>query len=466
MHAEDDVRMTAAELARRVGGDLEGSPDVLVTGAEVDSRRLRAGDVFVALPGARVDGHDFVAEALQIASAALVERRRELDPPPPGRAQIAVDAPLDAYHELARRDRMERGWQVVALTGSVGKTTTKDLLAALLVPHIRTGASEGNRNSTLGLPAQLLRQPDDVDVFVAEAGMSRAGELDLLGELLCPTRLLYTRLAAVHTEFFADGFDGVVRAKAELLRHLAGDGVLILNASDPAQSGFADRVTADVVRYGAAGADVRVEQLEDRGLLGTSFDLVIGDERARVELSLAGRHQVENLLAAAACASTLGVGAHQTADTAPSLRPAPRRGRIHRLDHDVALVDDSYNASPEAVRRMLELLRAVDARRVAVLGEMYELGSDAARAHREIGSVAAAACDLLVVVGGDDAAEMEAGAVAAGMPESAVHRVDDAGAAAERVTGLLEPGDVVLVKGSRGVGLDRTVDRLVGREAA
>jgi UDP-N-acetylmuramoyl-tripeptide--D-alanyl-D-alanine ligase len=463
---EDDVRLTAAELARRVNGDLVGSPEAVVTGAEVDSRRLRDGDVFVALPGARVDGHDFVAEALRVASAALVDRRPGMASPPTDRALIVVDDPLAAYHELARRDRLERSWQVVALTGSVGKTTTKDMLAALLSPHLVTGSSEGNRNSTLGLPAQLLRQPGDVEVFVAEAGMSRPGELDILGDLLRPTRLLYTRLAAVHTEFFDDGFVGVVRAKAELLRHLAPDGVLVVNAGDPAQHGFPARVTADVVRYGAPDADVRVERIDDRGLLGTVFDLVLGGSRQRVELPLAGVHQVENLLAAAACASTLGLDAERVAATSPALCPAPRRGRVHRLDRDVAVVDDSYNASPEAVRRMLDLLRGVPGRRVAVLGEMYELGPGSAQAHRDVGGVAATACDLLVAVGGADAAALVDGAVAAGMDAGSVVRVADAEAAAERVEALLEPGDVVLVKGSRGVGLDHTVDRLLGREAA
>jgi UDP-N-acetylmuramoyl-tripeptide--D-alanyl-D-alanine ligase len=458
--------MTAAELARRVDGDLRGSPETVVTGAEVDSRRVREGDVFVALPGARADGHAFVTAALEVAAAALVDRRTDLAPPPPGRALIAVDEPLAAYHELARRDRSERGWQVVALTGSVGKTTTKDVLAALLAPHLVTGFSEGNRNSTLGLPAQLLRQPDTVEVFVAEAGMSRPGELDLLGDLLRPTRLLYTRLAAVHTEFFDDGFAGVVRAKAELLRHLAADGVLIVNAGDPAQHGFSARVTADVVRYGAPDAEARVERLESRGLLGTVFDLVLGGGRQRVELPLAGSHQVENLLAAAACASTLGVTVEQVAATAPTLRPAPRRGRVHRLDRGIAVVDDSYNASPEAVRRMLDLLRGVPGRRIAVLGEMYELGPGSAQAHRDVGAAASGACDLLVAVGGADADELVEGAVAAGMDRGSVLRVADAEAAAARVAALLEPRDVVLVKGSRGVGLDHTVDRLVGREAA
>jgi len=270
----------------------------------------------------------------------------------------------------------------------------------------------------------------------------------------------------VHTEFFDDGFAGVVRAKAELLRHLAADGVLIVNAGDPAQHDFPARVTADVVRYGAPDAEARVERLESRGLLGTVFDLVLGGGRQRVELPLAGSHQVENLLAAAACASTLGVTVEQVAATVPTLRPAPRRGRVHRLDRGIAVVDDSYNASPEAVRRMLDLLRGVRGRRIAVLGEMYELGPGSAQAHRDVGAAASGACDLLVAVGGADADELVAGAVAAGMDRGSVLRVADAEAAAARVAALLEPRDVVLVKGSRGVGLDHTVDRLVGQEAA
>ncbi len=452
--------MTAAEVARAVAGSLHGSGDPVLLGAEVDSRRVRPGDLFVALPGARRDGHEFVAAALAVAGAALVRRAVELPPPPSGRALVAVDDPLAAYHELARRERRGRRWQVAAVTGSVGKTTTKDFLAALLAPYRTTGASRANRNSTLGLPAELLSQDAKIEVFVAEAGMSRAGELDTLGEILRPDLVLYTRIAPAHIEFF-DGLEGVVRAKAELLRWLDRDGTLVINHDDPNQRGFAAETAATTLRYGSGSTDARVTDVLDRGLLGSRFRLVLPDGEATVELSVAGRHQVENLLAAATAASALGITADDIASRAGELRAPEHRGRVLEIG-DVTVVDDSYNSSPVAVRRLLELLARAPGRRVAVLGEMYELGELAVEAHRQAGGQAAVACDLLVAVGGEHARALCAAAHDGGMPRSRVLQVEDADRAAEVLRTLLEPGDVVLVKGSRGVGLDRTVAVLEG----
>ncbi len=457
--------MTAAELAHAVGGILEGDGGVRLAGAEVDSRRLRSGDVFVALAGARCDGHDFVDEALRTAGAALVRGDAELSPPPPGRALVRVADPLAAYHELARRECRERRWQVVAVTGSVGKTTTKDFLARLLAPHRRTGASEGNRNSTLGLPAEILSQEPGVEVFVAEAGMSRSGELATLGEILRPKVLVYTRIAPAHTEFFPD-LEAIVGAKAELLPWLDSQGTLVINADDPCQESFPDATGARVLRFGGIDSEARIEDVEDRGLLGTRFRLVLPGGEAGVELAVPGRHQIENLLAAAAGASVFGISADDVAETAPELRPAAHRGRVLALADGISLVDDSYNASPLAMRRLLELLARAPGRRVAVLGEMYELGDLATEAHDRVGQEAAAGCDVLVAVGGANAARMAASARKGGLAEKAVHLAEDAEEAADLLNRLLRPGDVVLVKGSRGVGLDRTVAALAGEEAA
>ncbi len=451
--------MTAADLARLVDGRLTGDAGALLTGAEVDSRRLRPGDLFVALPGEHRDGHEFVAGALRVAAGALVRRDVPLEPPPPGRALVAVDDPLGAYHRLAAWERERRPWRVAAVTGSVGKTTTKEFLGALLGRRFVTGVSAGNRNSTLGLPAQLLGQDEEVEVFVAEMGMSRTGELDQLGRIARPDLVLYTRLAPAHTEFFPD-MAAVVRAKGELLAHLRPGGTLVLNAADPYQEGYAAPPGVAVVRYGGPDAEVRMERYEGRGLLGSRFDLVLGAATRPVTLTPPGLHQAENLVAAAAAAWALGVDADAIAAAAAGLEAAPRRGRLLRLDDGIAVVDDSYNASPLAVERMLELLAGAPGRRVAVLGEMYELGPLSASSHAAAGRRAAAACDVLVAVGGRDAAIMAEAARAAGLAAGRVHHVPDAEAAAGLLATLLEPGDVVLVKASRGVGLDRTVDAL------
>ncbi|MEX1312078.1 MAG: UDP-N-acetylmuramoyl-tripeptide--D-alanyl-D-alanine ligase [Candidatus Sulfomarinibacteraceae bacterium] len=455
------MQLSASEAARLVSGSVEGSYEVPLTGAEVDSRRVRPGDLFVALRGARSDGHAFVAAALEVAAAAMVRYDAELDAIPSGRALIRVQDPLKSYWALAAWENRRRDWRVAAVTGSVGKTTTKDILAELLASRFTVGGTFGNRNSTLGLPSEILSQPEEVEVFVAEAGMSRAGELDTIGSLITPDVLLYTRIAPVHTEFFAD-FDGIVRAKAELLGHLDPAGTLVINADDPSQSAFPEATSASVLRYGADDADARISDIEDLGLFGTRFTLKLPSGEIRIGLGLAGRHQAENLLAAATAAEAFGVGVEEVAEVAPRLEPAPRRGRIHELADGITIVDDSYNASPIAMRRLLQLLSAAGGRRVAVLGEMYELGEMAGEAHREVGACAAANCDLLVAVGRENALDLAAAAQHAGLARASIHHVENAEAAGELLASILEPGDVVLIKGSRGVGLDRTVDALLG----
>lgn len=457
--------MSAIDLARAVGGVVVGDPAVVLTGAEVDSRRLEAGDLYIALPGARRDGHEFVGSALEIAAAALVRKTAELPPPPEGRALIRVDDPLEASHELARRECRKQKWRIAAVTGSVGKTTTKEFLAALLMPHAAIGTSSGNRNNTLGLPSELLSQEPGVEVFVAEAGMSTPGELTVLGKILRPQVLLYTRIAPAHTEFFPD-LEGVVRAKAELIPWLDEAGTLVVNADDPHQNGFPSETGARVLRYGAADSEARIEDYADRGLLGSQFRLVLPTGEAVIELALPGRHQAENLLAAAAAASVFGVTAEQIADSAASLQAPEHRGRLQVLDNNITLVDDSYNASPLAVKRLLELLARAPGRRVAVLGEMYELGELSAEAHGDAGRQAGSACDILVAVGGEDADLLAAAAKQTGLREEHVHRAQDSEEATTILRRILLPGDVVLIKGSRGVGLDRTVASLAGEEAA
>jgi UDP-N-acetylmuramoyl-tripeptide--D-alanyl-D-alanine ligase len=453
------MRMTAAEVAGHLDGRVEGSPEVVLTSAEVDSRRLSKGSLFVALPGARCDGHAFVGAALETAAAALVRQQAQLPSPPAGRALIRVMDPLQAYHRLARVENDRRRWQVVAITGSLGKTSSKDFLAHILAPHARTGASSGNRNSTLGLPAQLLSQPADVDIFVAEAGMSHPGELDTLGAILHPEILLYTRLAPVHTEFFPD-MEGIVRAKGELLAHLDPAGTLIVNADDPRQQAWLAATSARHLTYGTTEADVRLEEVVDRGLLGSRFRLLAGDQRTAVELPLAGAHQRENLLAAAAAAWALGLSLEQIAAAATTLQAAQHRGRIQRLANGATVVDDCYNASPVAMAQLLDLLRSSDGRRVAVLGEMYELGHLAEAAHAELGQRAARSCDLLLAVGGTLARTLAESASNAGLAPHSIHHVADSAAAAELLAGLLQAHDVVLVKGSRGVGLEAVVQAL------
>lgn len=445
------MRRQVAELAAVLGAPFTGDDATVVTGVATDSRAVRPGDLFVALPGAKVDGHRFVPQAAASgAAAALVGRTLDVALP-----QILVSDAQVALQALASHERTHAGYGLVALTGSIGKTTTKEMLVALLGAALPVGFTRGNRNSEIGFPAELCSQPEGIRWMVAELGMSHAGELDRLGAIARPDALLYTVVAPVHLEFFPS-VDAIAEAKAELLPHLRPDGVLILNAADHRVAAFDRRFAGRVVRYGTPGSDFWLEAFRSEGLLGSGFVLRSPGGGLAIRLPLPGRYQADNLLAAAATALTLGVPPERVVDSAATLRPAPRRGEVHRLRDGIVLVDDSYNASPQAMARVLEMLRGTPGRRVAVLGEMRELGPTAPELHRQVGEQAALSADVVIAVGSEHARAMAEGA-----GERSPRSVPDAAAALELARSVVRPGDVVLVKASRGIGLDRVVDGLV-----
>jgi UDP-N-acetylmuramoyl-tripeptide--D-alanyl-D-alanine ligase len=444
------VRRTAADLARLLGVQLAG-PDVPVTGAAIDSRDARNGDLFVAIPGERVDGHDYVADAAAHGATAALVNRRLAHPV----TQLVVRDPVVALQLVAAAERADAAYRLVGVTGSVAKTTTKEILTVLLGTAFKVGSTRGSRNSQAGFPAELCSQPEGLDWFVAELGMNHAGELDRLGRVAQPDVLLYTLVAPVHLEFFPS-IEAIAEAKAELIPHLRCTGTLVLNAADPLVAALATRFSGRVVRFGVPHeSDLWLEDYEGRGLLGARFRLVGHDVDIPIDWEIAGRHQATNLLAAAACAIALGVAPGAISPIVSKAHPARRRGEVHTLPSGMTLVDDSYNASPLATRQMLELLASTPGRRIAVLGEMLELGPNSLAFHREVGGLAGRAADVVVAVGGAAAAAL---AQAAQGAES--HHVPDASAATELLGRLLRPGDVVLVKGSRGIALDRVVDSL------
>jgi UDP-N-acetylmuramoyl-tripeptide--D-alanyl-D-alanine ligase len=445
------MRRTVHELATTLGTAPPGVGSALVTGVAIDSRAVRPGDLFVALPGVRVDGHDFVEQAhSRGATAALVARPLAARLP-----QIVVPDTLAALARIAGAERNAGGYRVAAVTGSIAKTTTKEILAALLATAFRIGITHGNRNSESGFPVELCNLPADVEWMVAELGMSHAGELDRLGAIAQPDLLLYTVVAPVHLEFFAS-IDAIAEAKAELIPHLRADGTLVLNAADPRVAAFDGRFAGRALRYGVpASSDLWVAEYRSRGLLGAYVGLRGPLGELDVELPLAGRHQADNLLAAATAALVLGVAPGAIAATARTLKPVARRGEVLTLAGGVTVVDDSYNASPEAVTRMLDLLADTPGRRIAVLGEMLELGESSPTFHRQVGAHAGTRADLVIAVGGAAAAELAHAA-----NDGKAHHVRDADAALALVRDHLRAGDVVLVKGSRGIALDRVVDGL------
>jgi len=445
------MRATLAELAAILGCQVPaGASQVVVAGVAFDSREVAPGNLFVAIPGEKTDGHLFLEEARRRGAAAALVLRLQ----PAALPQLSVPDTVAALQRLAAAEREKRQLAVAAVTGSVGKTTTKAMLAALLRTRFPVAETRLSRNSQVGLPAELLNLPEHASWFVAEAGMSHAGELDRLGRVLAPDALLYTRIAPVHLEFFPS-LAAIAEAKAELIPHLKPEGVLVVNAADPWQESFPSRFSGRLRRYGAAGCDLWLASYRSRGLLGSQLSLQGPGVRFQATLPLPGRHQAENFLAAACLALELGVDPESIAATAATLAPQPHRGEVHQLANGAILVDDSYNASPAAVAAMLELLAETPGRKVAVLGEMLELGEQAEQFHRETGKRARQACEQLLAVGGENARAL-AEAFGPG-----AQWVEDVAAAIPRCRNLLEGGEVVLVKGSRGIGLDRLVAALL-----
>ncbi|HEV3455361.1 MAG TPA: Mur ligase family protein [Thermoanaerobaculia bacterium] len=537
----------AAAAGRVVAGDAQA----LLSGAAIDSRAVRGGELFFAFAGAHADGHRFVGDAfgrgaagavvqdLAAAAASWPPLAETLPAAPPvtagatagapavppelaGRAVIQVADTLAALHDVARSVRRRVPRRLVGITGSAGKTTTKELLAAMLAARYRVARNPGNFNNLYGFPLALLNVPDDAEWMVAEMGMSTPGELRQLSLLGRPDVALFTVVRPAHLQSF-DNLRGIAEAKAELLAGLAPDGMVVANAGDPEVVRIARRYLAEgaggspggpdtprkrVVWYGIApaaglpataagaagspgagaansasaaaadtsGADsappalpppldvVAYDLAVAPGGIGSRFVLAAGGQAQEVLLPLHGLYNVENCVAAAACAFALGVPLPDIAAAAAQARPAAGRGVLHRValpggPARLTVIDDSYNSNPDALAKALaSAARLPAARRLAVLGDMLELGPAGPRFHRE-GGVEAARLGFDPVAGvGELARELVAG-VREGGAAAAWH--PDAGAAADWVAAAVRPGDVVLVKGSRGVGLDAVVRRLL-----
>lgn len=471
------MRWTLEQVAQAVGvappaSAADGPAVAHLAGVSIDSRTLRPGELFVAIHGPRHDGHTFVTAALAAgAAAALVERSRLGEFPAELRPRLlGVEGTLAALQALARavRRQWSRGGQrkLAGVTGSAGKTTTKEILAALLGARHRVLKSEGNLNNDYGLPLTLLQLEDHHDAVVVELGMSRRGELARLAAIAEPEVGVVTNVAPVHLEFFAS-VDEIALAKRELIEGLAGKKSLaVLNADDARVTKFAEVAPGRVVTFGLERGDFRAERIADRGAEGSALDFVSPAGRVRLELPLAGRHNLRNALAALAAASEWGVGAEEAAEVFPRLRPAALRGEVLKFEAGFTVISDCYNSNPQALDAAVDLLVATPGyrRKILVAGEMLELGPTAAELHRACGAYAARTKALAWIIGVRGlASELIAGAVAAGQPEQSTQMFDSSEEAAKFLAEFVDPGDLLLVKGSRGVKMETIVEAVKAR---
>ena len=455
------IGLTADELAAITGGTLLARSDRTVRGGAVDSRAVEPGNLFIALPGERTDGHAFVGAAIAAGAAAVLVAQAP-DPADLAGADasvLLVADPLRALQAVAGAWRALFDPLVVGITGSIAKTSTKEAVAAVLGSAMPTLKNEGNLNNEIGLPLTVLRLGPEHRAAVLEMGMYVGGEIADLARIGRPEIGIVTAVQPVHLSRIGT-IEAVAQAKGELIEALPDDGVAILNADDERVLAMAARTRAEVVTYGfAPGAAVRAEQVASRGAGGMAFDLVTTAGRRPVTIPTLGRLAVHNALAAAAAGLAAGLSLDLIVRALGSGWSAPHRGVLVQSG-GVMIVDDSYNASPGAVVAALDLLAGIPGRRIAVLGEMLELGDGHVAGHERVGTAAAAIVDLLVVVG-MGAADIGRGATEAGLDPAKVVRSVDRSEARDRLLELLRPGDVVLVKASRGVALDVLVDELV-----
>lgn len=459
--------ISLADVVAAVGGRLVGSDGSLeILGACVDSRRVEPGSLFVALPGERTDGHAFVADALRAgAAAALVREPVELlegsDAP-----QIVVDDTLAALGNLAAWWRARHpALRVVGVTGSTGKTIAKEMIADVLATERVTLRNEGNLNSESGLPMTLLRLEPRHEVAVLEMGMYTTGEIARLAEIARPEVGVVMAVHATHLER-AGSIERIAAAKAELPAALPASGLALLNGDDSRVAAMSGVTRARSMTFGLGeGVDVRAVDVVSHGLAGTEFTLRAPWAECRLRSGTPGRHLVPHALAAAAVGEWMGIAIDDVDAALAGGSHAEHRMAVVAAATGATLVDDTYNASPVSVAAALGFLAetplADAGRRIAVLGDMLELGPDEERLHREIGALAATSADAVVAVG-DRGAWIAEAATAAGARH--VLRTENAEEAASVVEREIAPGegDLVLVKGSRGIGLERAVEILAG----
>ncbi|HSY72795.1 MAG TPA: UDP-N-acetylmuramoyl-tripeptide--D-alanyl-D-alanine ligase [Alloacidobacterium sp.] len=459
------MKLALEQIAYWVGGTLHGlkngSPTREATGYSIDSRTLKPGELFFAVRGDRFDGHDFVGSALERgASAAVVAKSKVLELPEAVRQQtlLIVDEPLITLQTLAAAVRRHWGKRVIGITGSAGKTTTKEAVATVLGARFQVLKSQGNLNNGFGLPLQLLRLEPEHEVAVIEMGMSNAGEIEALARIAVPNWGVVTNVGNAHAENFHDAIAGVARAKYELVASLPADGVAFLNCDDPYVSQFGRDFHGKTIYFGKGPcADLRADSLEELGIEGLRIHVRAGQHEADVQLRLLGQHNVSNALAAIAVGLEAGIPLDSCAAALATLEPGDKRGQTLAV-REATIINDCYNSNPEALKAMIQTLMSMPGQRhILVAGEMLELGHESEALHKSCGEAAASAgVDIVLGVRGN-AAHIVEGARQAGAEAIFVETPEQAGAWLRR---NLRERDVVLLKASRGVRLERALDEM------
>ncbi len=449
------MKLPLAKIAEYTGATGDFYASEIATGYSIDSRTVAPGQLFFAVKGERLDGHDFVEQALERGAVAAVVRKDQLARYFPNHQLLAVNDTLLALQCLAAGVRKQWARPLVGVTGSAGKTTTKEAIAHVLSTKLRVLKSEGNFNNHFGLPLMLLKLEPEHDVAVIEMGMSHAGEIRALAKIAQPEIGVVTNVAPVHLEFF-DSIAGIARAKYELIESLPPHGVAVLNADDEYVSQFGRDFKGKVVTYGTfRSANVCAENIRQRGAEGMEFDVVIDALCGHASLPLVGAHNVLNALAAVAVGVHEGLSLAETLAALTTLAPAEKRGQVFQLGN-ITVINDCYNSNPKALAAMVDALAAMPARRrIVIAGEMLELGSTGEDLHQRAGrSIAEKKIDVLIGV--------------RGLAQAMVEEAKKQGAQAEFLTTPEQAGDwlarearqgdVVLLKASRGVKLENALE--------
>jgi UDP-N-acetylmuramoyl-tripeptide--D-alanyl-D-alanine ligase len=465
------IELSVEEIARVTGGDVEsGLSDIATfTTISTDSRTVKPGELFIALRGQNYDGHDFLTSVIDKGAMGIIAAKDAKNPflkRIPKQylhvTLIRVDDTLKAYQEMARLARRKLGAKVVAVTGSTGKTTTKDMIASVLSKIGTTKASAENYNNEIGLPATILGAEEGTKYLVLEMGMRGKGQIAELARIAKPHVGVITNIGLTHLELLGSE-ENIAEAKAELAAGVRPDGTVVVNEGSTWAGKVKGKTKAHVVTFGAGeSADVRAENivLDDRARAAFTVKASVGriESEFTVKLTIPGRHNIENALAAAAACLALGAPASIISKGLEDTRVQANRMEFIDLDSGVLVINDAYNASPASVEAALEvLMTTAGERKVAVLGDMLELGEISQEAHREVGRQAAERADILFAAG-ELAEAIAGGAIGAGMPADSVRYYADQDEAAARLKTEIKRGDVVLVKASRALAFERIVE--------